>query len=78
MIIDNWNMSQLTRRIISKNIKILREKSGYKREELSLLIGCDNSYISKLEKGKINITIDKLEDIATIFGIKVKNLLDED
>ena len=71
-------MSQSARRIISDNIKKLREKAGYKREELSLMIGRDNSYISKLEKYKINITIDKLDDIAKIFGVKVIDLLKED
>lgn len=39
------------------------------REQLSLALGYDNSYISKLEKGNINITIDGIEEIAKYFGI---------
>ena len=46
----------------------------YKREELSLALGFDNSYISKLEKGKINITIDKLSVIADYFNVDLVDL----
>ena len=38
------------------------------------MLGFDNSYISKLEKGKINITIDKLSKIAKFFGVDIKEL----
>ena len=51
-------MSQLARKIISDNIK---------------KFGCDNSYISKLERYKVNIPIDRIEEIANILGI---NLID--
>ncbi|MBR1908320.1 helix-turn-helix transcriptional regulator [bacterium] len=68
-------MSQEIRDNLAKNIKDLRIKKNLKREELSLILGFDNSYISKLEKSKINITIDKLEKIAAFFEIEVYKLL---
>ena len=68
-------MSQEIRNILANNIEKLRTKKGLKREELSLLLGFDNSYISKLEKSRINITIDKLEKIAKYFGIEPHTLL---
>lgn len=67
-------MSQVGRQKIAKNVKILREKSGLKREELSLALNFDNSYISKLEKGNVNITIDKIELIAQFFHVNLKDL----
>ena len=67
-------MSQDLRYKLSVNIKKLREVSNLKREELSLILGFDNSYISKLEKEKINITIDKIEQIAEYFNIKAYEL----
>jgi transcriptional regulator with XRE-family HTH domain len=67
-------MSQEVRKILASNIKILREKSGLKREKLSLLLDFDNSYISKLEKGHVNITLDKLEKIAGFFNVAVIDL----
>ena len=62
-------MSQSIREILSKNIRKYREDWHFSMEELSLLLEVDNSYISKLEKSKINITIDKLEKLAQILGI---------
>lgn len=68
-------MSQTIREKLAKNIIFLRAVKGLKREELSLILGFDNSYISKLEKGKINITIDKLEIISNYFDIDTYKLL---
>ena len=60
--------------ILANNVKRLRSKMKIKREELSLALGFDNSYISKLEKGKINITIDKLSVIADYFNVDLVDL----
>ena len=68
-------MSQEIRNIIAKKVQELRTSKNLKKEELSLILGFDNSYISKLEKGNINITIDKLVKIAKYFGVEVKELL---
>lgn len=62
-------MVQVLRARLANNIKFFREKHSYKREELSLMLGVGNSYISKLEKCNVNITIDKLEQLANIFNI---------
>ena len=68
-------MSQEIRDKLAKNISKYRTKKHLKREELSLLLGFDNSYISKLEKSRINITLDKLEKIANYFEIDCFMLL---
>lgn len=68
-------MSQEIRAVLASNIEKLRIKKNLKREELSLLLGFDNSYISKLEKSRINITLDKLEKIANFFDMDVYKLL---
>lgn len=68
-------MALKIRERIAQNIKKYREKKGFGREALSLALGVDNSYISKLEKGRINITVDKLAHIADILEIDVVELL---
>lgn len=68
-------MNQSLRIRLANNLKTLREKHNYKREELSLMLEVDNSYISKLEKCRINITIDKLEQLAKILKIDPADLL---
>ncbi len=70
-------MSQDARKILAQNIKKLREIKGKKREEVSLALGFDNSYISKLERCNINPTLDKLVKIAEYFEIKISELFQE-
>lgn len=67
-------MSQAVREKIATNVKLYREKHSFTREELSLLLGFDNSYIGKVEKSKVNITIDRLSKIADYFNISIINL----
>jgi len=62
-------MEQNIKNILAGNIKKLREAKSMKREELALALGFDNSYISKVEKAKMNITIDRLIKIADYFEI---------
>lgn len=70
-------MSQDLRKKLAINVKKLREKSNLKKEKLSLLLEFDNSYISKLEKAKVNITIDKIEKIADFFEVDLNNLFSD-
>jgi len=67
-------MSQDLRARLATNVKILREKARLKREELALLLRFDNSYISKLEKSKVNITLDKIAKIANFFEVDIIDL----
>ena len=60
--------------MLATNVKKLRSKLKIRREELSLALGFDNSYISKLEKGRIKITIDKLSVIADYFNVDLVDL----
>ena len=62
------------RKLLAQNITKLRSQNKIKREELSLALGFDNSYISKLEKCKINITIDRLSIIANYLNTEIKDL----
>ena len=57
-------MNQDSRFILAQNIQKLRKKANLTRE-----------YISKIEKQKINITLDSLEKIANYFKIDTYVLL---
>lgn len=70
-------MCQSGRKIIAKNIFKYRNLRNLKREELSLLIDFDPSYISKLEKGKINATIDTIELIANALKVNISSLFEK-
>ncbi len=62
------------RTILAKNVKELRLKNNLKCEELSLALGFDNSYISKIENKRINISLDKIELIAKHFNVNISFL----
>lgn len=68
-------MGQDIRVKLAENVKKFRIQKGLTREELSLMVGVDNSYISKLERKSINITIDKLSIIAKALGVEIYDLL---
>ncbi len=68
-------MSQELRKKLAYNLKKQREAKKLNREELSLLLGFENSYVSKLERCSINITIDRLEKIGKYFEIEPFHLL---
>ena len=57
-----------------KKLKNLRIRFGCTSKQLSELIGCDASYISKIENGRITPPLDKLVVIADYFGIKFEEL----
>ena len=63
------------RQRLAKNILDYRTKTNLKREALSLALSMDNSYISKVEKCRVNVPIDRLEVIANYFGVDVIDLL---
>jgi len=67
-------MNQNSKITISQNVCKLRKQKKLTREKLSLLLNFENSYISKLEKQKINITIERLDIIANFFEIKTFEL----
>ena len=60
---------------VGLRIKKLRNQKKLTREKLSLALNFENSYISKLENQKINISIKKLDCIADFFEVKTFELL---
>ena len=70
-------MSQFIRNLIAKKVQYYRTRLKLSREELSLQLDLDNSYISKLERGKINLTIDKLAKIIEYFNVTIEEFFSE-
>lgn len=60
----------------SDSMKKLRVKAGYTQKQLAIRIGVSQSYISKIEKGKIDgMTIDKLLKLADALQVTPAKLL---
>lgn len=49
------------RQTIGKNIELARTVLGWSQTRLAEQVGVEQTYVSKLEKGKVNVSIDTLE-----------------
>jgi len=67
-------MNKNIKKRFGKNLKKFRKVKGLSQEELSLDLELDGSYIGKVENAKLNITIDKMINIADYLGIEVVDL----
>lgn len=54
---------------VGKRIKLLREKKGESQKELGEAIGLSQNSISKLEKGKTELTLENQYSIAEHFNV---------
>lgn len=61
--------------LIGQLIRITRESEKISQENLALQCGIDRSYLGRIEKGEVNITINKLYIIANILHVEAKSLL---
>lgn len=60
---------------LGKNVKKAREQLGLTQEELAEKAGVHVSYISRIERGKVNPSYEVLESIAKTLKIKSSDLL---
>ena len=61
-----------------ENLQKLRKQKGLSLREMSYACSVDNSKISKIEKGHINITITTLLQLAGALGVSPAALLTYD
>lgn len=65
-------------KIIGNNIKVLRDKYGFKQGEVANFLGLKNhATISYYENGERKISLEHLSKIADLFGIELEVLLSE-
>lgn len=70
--------AQELRAALSSNIRALRKAQGLAQERLGLEAGVDRTFVSKLERGIGNPTLDILVKIANRLGVRVVDLLEVD
>lgn len=59
-----------------ERIKLLRERRGMKKVQLAVRSGLDQSYLSKLEQGKVGWSAEGLHAIARVLGVTTGALID--
>ncbi|HHF3211036.1 TPA: helix-turn-helix domain-containing protein [Vibrio diabolicus] len=60
---------------VGKCIVKMRKSKGLSQEKLALQAGIDRSYVGRVERGEVNLTVEKLYNLAEVLGCDVKELL---
>jgi transcriptional regulator with XRE-family HTH domain len=68
-------MHQLLRKAVGANVRSFRLKLNLSQEKLAEKAGFHWTYISGVERGRYNISLDSLERLASAVGKKPYELL---
>ena len=61
-----------------QNLRVIRKLKGFSQERLAYESGIDRSYLGKIERGQVNITISKIYKLAEGLACSPKELLPDD
>lgn len=64
--------------IISNNLKLLRENSGYTQKQVAEYLGVNRSAYANYESGDRTAPLSVLESVAKLFGIDLSLLFADD
>lgn len=67
-------MTELSKEI-GKLLRATRLEQGITQEFLALQCGIDRSYLGRIERGEVNLTVEKLYEITSALNVNVKDLL---
>lgn len=63
---------------VGKRIRLYRKARKLTQEELGEQLRIDQSYLGRIERGEVNITIETLDKIAISLGIVPSQLLEDE
>jgi transcriptional regulator with XRE-family HTH domain len=72
---SNWPVSDDLRKIFGQNMRAARIKAGLTQAQLAERTGLTQQYVSLVEAGHQNITIDTMAALARVIGRDVSALL---
>jgi len=58
-----------------KNVKIERIKKDLTQEQLAEIMNVSQNYIANIERGKANMSLVKLYELANFLNVKLEKLL---
>lgn len=65
------------RKLFGQNLRTVRQSKGFSQEHLAYAAGIDRSYVGKMERGEVNLSIEKLYLLAKTLGCSPKDLIPE-
>ncbi|MDO6646651.1 MULTISPECIES: helix-turn-helix domain-containing protein [Acinetobacter] len=60
---------------IGQNIRKARKEKDLSQEKLALMCELDRSYLGRIERGEVNITVLKLYEISKVLEVDIRILL---
>ncbi|MEX1668341.1 helix-turn-helix domain-containing protein [Zhongshania guokunii] len=60
---------------LGAKIRAMRNRKGFSQDGLALQCGLDRSYMGRIERGEVNITVDKLYQISELLDCEPAELL---
>ena len=69
-------MTKMTRKAIGARIRFLREQNGLTQVTFANMVNVERTYLSKIESGERNPSIDMLERIAGGFDMSLSEFLE--
>ena len=70
--------SSNTRLLFAKNLKFFRQLKKISQEELADIAELHRTYVSSVERGERNISVDNMEKLAQALGVDIRDLLSPD
>jgi transcriptional regulator with XRE-family HTH domain len=65
----------LHRKMIGGNIRAVRLKKGWSQEKLAIRAKMNSDYLSTLERGLVNVSVDKLIKISKALRVPFSELV---
>ncbi len=62
--------------VICEKLKRMREKAGLRQEQIADYLGVTQTFISKVENGERNFTVDQLESVVNLYGYSLAEFVD--
>ncbi|WP_100627015.1 helix-turn-helix domain-containing protein [Algoriphagus formosus] len=59
-----------------QRLRVLRKDKGLSQEELAEKSGLNRPYISAIEQGKRNVSLEVMEKLAEAMSLNIKSLID--
>ena len=68
-------MNQELAQFIGSKIRSMRQLENISQEQLALLTGIERSYLGRIERGEVSVTVEKLAQIAKVLKVDLKFLV---
>ncbi|HBC69050.1 MAG TPA: XRE family transcriptional regulator [Sutterella sp.] len=60
-----------------EKLKMMREKAGLRQGQIADFLGVSQTFVSKVEAGERNLSVDQLEALVNLYGYDLASFADE-